>query len=119
MDFFLTEHHKRTDLHYHVIVGEGAWLPHDLGNPNSLEINTVYDSHMQAYSAFIAYIRGLGAALTEADLRESLSVWEDIYEEVKEKHVLEVITYLGLGYRDLGIPIEIIACNGCVPYGMN
>jgi hypothetical protein len=35
------------------------------------------------------------------------------------QHVLEVITYLGLGYQEVGIPIELIACNGCVPYGMN
>ena len=119
MEEFLTEAHQRKDLHYHVVVGEGEWMPRDPGHPDALEVNIVYNDHVRAHQAFIAYIRGLGAVIGPADIRESFRLWEEIYEDVKRQHVLEVITFLGLGYRDMGIPIELIACNGCVPYGMN
>jgi hypothetical protein len=119
MEEFLTEAHQRKDLHYHIVVGESEWIPEDLGHPDALDINLVYDDHIRAHQAFISTIRGLGAVITPEDIGESARLWEEIYEDVKVQHVLEVITYLGLGYRDLGIPIELIACNGCVPYGMN
>jgi hypothetical protein len=119
MEEFLTDAHQRKDLHYHVMVGESEWIPEDPGHPDSLDINIVYDDHIRAHQSFISTIRGFGAAITLEDIKNSAKIWQEIYEEVKVQHVLEVITYLGLGYKDLGIPIELIACNGCVPYGMN
>jgi len=119
MEEFLTEAHQRKDLHYHVIVGESEWIPEDIGHPDALDINIVYDNHLDAHRSFISTIRGFGTKLQPEDICESLRLWEDIHEDVKVQHALEVITYLGLAYRDLGIPIELIACNGCVPYGMN
>jgi hypothetical protein len=119
MEEFLTEAHQRKDLHYHLIVGEGEWMPDDPGHPDSMEVNIVYDSHIDAHVSFIRTIKGFGGGIDEEDIKESFRLWEEINEEVKVQHVLEVITFLGLGYRDLGIPMELIACNGCVPYGMN
>jgi hypothetical protein len=119
MEGFLTEYHKRKDLHYHLVVGEGEWMPHDFGHPDSLEVNIIYDNHMDAYKAFISQIKGFGVKISEKDVQEGRDAWKEICEEVKIQHVLEVITYLGLGYQEVGIPIELIACNGCVPYGMN
>ena len=119
MEEFLTEAHERKDLHYHLMVGEAEWMPNELGHPDALDINIVYNNHLEAHRAFISTIRGLGAVIGPSDIKESFRIWEEIYEDVKRQHVLEVITFLGLGYRELGIPIELIACNGCIPYGMN
>jgi hypothetical protein len=119
MEEFLTEAHQRKDLHYHLMVGEAEWIPEELGHPDALDINIVYNDHISAHRAFMSTIKGLGARVSPEDINKSISIWEEIYEEVKVQHALEVITYLGLAYRELGIPIELIACNGCVPYGMN
>lgn len=119
MEEFLTEAHQRKDLHYHVTVGEADWMPEEFGHPDNIDINIIYKDKDAAYSSFISRIRGLGAVVTPKDIKASLLLWEEACEEVKDQHALEVITFLGIAYRDLGIPIELIACNSCVPYGMN
>lgn len=119
MEEFLTEAHQRKDLHYHLIVGDGEWMPYDPGHPDALDVNIVYDNHLDAHRAFIRTIQGFGGAVKDEDVKKSFSMWEEVYEQVKMQHVLEVITFQGVAYRDLGIPMELVACNSCVPYGMN
>lgn len=114
------EHNYRKDLHYHVICGEGEWLPKDIGNPDAAHMNVIYEDKIKAHAAFVGLVKSFSyGSLEHIDYQESLDVWCSIVENVKKEHVLELITFLGMEYYDAALPISLIACNGCVPYGMN
>ena len=114
------EHNYRKDLHYHVIAGEGRWMPRDFGHPDSVHSNVIFPDKSSAHRTFLGLVEGLSPAeLDEGDHAESEEIWYNIVDEVEKEHVLEVITYLGMEYHDGVIPIALIACNGCIPYGMN
>ena len=114
------QHNCRTDLHYHVVAGEGIWMPKDLGHPDSLNYNIIFDDKDAAHRTFLGLVKNLSDdKLDASDYAESRDIWLGIVEDVQQEHALEVITYLGMEYHDAAVPIALIACNGCVPYGMN
>jgi hypothetical protein len=114
------EHNYRRDLHYHLIAGEGRWMPRDFGHPDSVHINIVYDDKKKAHATFVALVKSFSdGSLEHADYEESFAVWSGIVADVEKEHKLELITFLGMEYYDAAFPISLIACNGCVPYGMN
>lgn len=114
------EHNYRKDLHYHVVGGAGIWMPKDIGHPDSVNFNVVYPDKDVAHKVFIKVASDLSEDVIVAeDFGESLNVWYDIVDEVEREHSLEVITYLGIEFHNGALPLALIACNGCVPYGMN
>lgn len=114
------KHNYRTDLHYHVIVGEGRWMPHDIGHPDSAHMNIIYNDKLDAFQTFKGFVRSFSDDhLDDKDYNDSLDAWKVIVEDVEREHDLELITFLGLQYYNSVFPIALIACNGCVPYGMN
>lgn len=114
------EHNYRKDLHYHVIAGEGKWMPNNIGHPESLRYNAIYPDKDSAHKAFLALANDFSAYETDSeDFMESRKVWYDIVDDVKRDHALEVKTFLGMEYFDGIFPLALIACSGCVPYGLN
>lgn len=114
------EHNYRKDLHYHVIAGEGEWRPRDIGHPESVNYNIIYTSSASAHRVFQALADGISPEkIDKEDFKESEEIWGNIVDEVKKEHALEVITFLGMEYYEASFPLALIACTGCVPYGMN
>lgn len=114
------EHNYRKDLHYHVVAGAGVWMPKNIGHPDSVNFNVIYPNRDAAHRVFIRAASDLSEGIVEPeDFSESLSAWYEIVDEVEREHALEVITYLGIEFHNGALPIALIACNGCVPYGMN
>lgn len=114
------ENFARTDLHYHVIMGRGEWMPHDPGHPDSFHRNVIFDNHLEAHKHFIWAINFFSPGLVdETEVAESINIWEDIKQEVQREHALDVMTFLGIEFNELDVPLAIIACNGCLPYYNN
>lgn len=117
---FLKDHNYRKDIHYHVMAGEGRWMPKDIGHPDSAHMNVIYDNSAEAHKTFVSLIKSFSdGSLEQIDYEESYDVWCGIIDDVKNEHKLELITFLGMQYYDGIFPMALIACNGCVPYGMN
>lgn len=115
-----SEDYSRRDLHFHVSMGHGEWVPHDPGHPDSFHRNTIFSDPMKAHAYFIRMIKLFGwSGMSESEFNKSLNMWNEINDEMRKEHALDVMTFLGIEFNDLDIPMSLIACNGCIPYENN